>query len=137
MSFTALQGATLIACHDVANKLLTTVGVRVYQWLGTDKEKVARFEKSELVQQAQKAQLNSAEYSAFLITPLLFFHLAGVKVDRAATLSVIGQVGYYWVRIFFGYPALPTAIMASIRYGGLILLCADMVEMAFGKSESK
>jgi hypothetical protein len=130
--FTAIQGACLIAVHELGIKFLTTVALRLYNWQGTDRKKVAEFMNSDIVKEAEKAQLNSAEYSALLIAPLLFLALKDNSAEWAATLSVVGQVGYYWARLAHGYPSFQPATFATVRYAGLTLICIELWTQAFG-----
>jgi hypothetical protein len=136
MSFSALQGACLIAIHDFSCKALVTAGVRLYTWLEPDEKRKERFMSSTYIQQMCKAQMNVAEWSAVMMCPLLFFHVSGVKADMAATLSVIGHFGYFWMRVLTGYPTVPTAGMASVRYLGLGLSCYQLYQMAFSANGS-
>lgn len=139
MSLSALQGASLILIHDTGVKLLITAGLRIVQWLHPDKELVARWESSSYIQQAAKAQLNEAEYSALLIAPLLFLASSSNTKNEGnlgATLAVLGQVGYFWMRVLTGYPTIPTAGSAAIRYMGLGLICAEIWSVAFGKNKA-
>lgn len=65
----------------------------------------------------------------------------GVKASNAATLAIIGPVGYVWTRIAIGYPNIPTVTFAVftfavIRYGGLVLAAGSLQQIAFA-AESK
>jgi hypothetical protein len=78
----------------------------------------------------QKAQLNESEYAALLMVILPFLSSKGIEASNAATLAVVGQLGYVWTRTLIGYPKLPTITFAIIRYGGLLLATAELWKLA-------
>eukprot|EP00977_Amphora_coffeiformis_P011338 scaffold2726_cov167-Amphora_coffeaeformis.AAC.16 len=132
MSFTALQGATLLTGHALFTKLLLSLTLRVYQFLQPNPKHRESIEKSAYVQQFQKAQANESEYAALLVALLLYFSSHNmVDVSLASTLAVVGQIGYVWTRTFLGYPAIPSITMAVIRYSGLLLLTVALCPLAF------
>ena len=131
-SINAIQGAAVIVMHSFVTKFLLSGSLRTYAFLESDKVKVAKAEASAVAQRAQKAQLNEAEYAALLAAPLLFLHLQGqTEPTLAATLATVGQVGYFWTRLVFGYPTVPAVTAAMVRYAGLFLTAKALWEMAF------
>lgn len=74
------------------------------------------------------AQLNEAEYAGPLCAALFFLSVKGAAAPWASTLAVLGQIVYYWPRVFLanadnfnnGFPYyVPGALM---RYASLIML---------------
>lgn len=135
MAFSAIQGASLIAMHAVATKVLLSFTLRTYQFLESDPKRREAIEKNFQVQQFQAAQKNESEYVGLLVALLLFYHLRGDDTDMslASTLAVVGQIGYVWTRTLFGYPQIPNILMAVTRYGALVLLCLPLHQLAFDK----
>lgn len=138
LAFTYLQGAAVIAAHSTAAKLTVSLGLRTYQFLQPDAAERASFEKSRAVQDFCKAQLNDSEYSATLVTLLLFLHsvssgASSSEPSPAALLAVTGSIGYIWCRTLLSYPCIPTISFALIRYGGLLLLIKEVWTLAFAK----
>lgn len=132
MSFTALQGASLITAHALGTKLMVSMSLRVYQFLEPDAKKREGIENSPYMIEFRKAQANEVEYAALLVGLLLFFSTRDdVDTKTAPTLAVAGQVGYVWLRTLFGYPAIPAISMALVRYGGLALLSSNLYLLAF------
>jgi hypothetical protein len=135
-SMNALQGAAIVAAHATFTKMLISFTLRVYQYLEPDKKRKAELEASPTLQEFQKAQMNESEYAALLTVILLFLSgVNGAEPSNAATLAVVGQVGYVWSRTVIGYPKLPTITFAVIRYGGLFLATAELVKLAFPAAE--
>ena len=132
MTFTALQGASLIAGHALFTKLLLSFTLRVYQFLQPNPKHRETIENSHYTQQFQKAQTNESEYAALLVALMLFFSThKDVDVSSASTLAVVGQIGYVWTRTLLGYPAIPSITMAVIRYSGLLLFTVALYQLAF------
>ena len=133
MSFNAIQGASIIATHAVATKVLLSFTVRVYQFLQPDPKRRESIESMPVVQRFQKAQMNESEYAGLLVALLFFYHFQGQDemTTLGSTLAVTGQVGYVWARTFLGYPQIPAIAMALTRYGGLALLCWPLLQLAF------
>jgi hypothetical protein len=133
MSFTALQAASLIALHATFTKILTSFTLRTYLFLETDAKRKQKVNSNFYIQEFQKAQTNESEYAGLLTMLLLFFATQeNVDVSNAATLSVVGQVGYVWTRTLIGYPKIPTITFAIVRYGGLGLLAWALFTHAYG-----
>jgi len=132
MSFTALQGATLITAHCGMTKMMVSLTYRVYNYIGTDKEAIAKFNENFHVKEYRKAIENESEFAAFLAAPLFFLASAGVEASMGATLAVIGQLGYVWTRTALGYPCVPTIATALVRYGGMLLTIYEVWKLAFG-----
>jgi hypothetical protein len=131
-SINALQGAAILAAHATFTKMLLSFTFRVYQYLEPDKKRKAEMESSPTLKEFQKAQLNESEYAALLMVLLIFLSsVNGDEASNAATLSVVGQVGYVWSRTVIGFPKLPTITFAVIRYGGLFLATAELLKLAF------
>jgi hypothetical protein len=137
LSFTYLQGAAIIAAHSTAAKLTVSLGLRTYQFLQPDADKRASLETNRAVQDFCKAQMNDTEYSATLVTLLLFLHSisgpSSSEPSTAALLAVTGSVGYVWCRTLLSYPCIPTISFALTRYGGLLLLIKEVWSLAFAK----
>lgn len=132
MSLTALQGASLIASHALATKMLLSFTLRTYQFLEPDPKRREAVETSSYVQNFQKAQANESEYAALLVALLLFFSTqADVDVSAATTMATTSQILYVWTRTAVGYPKGPTIVTAVVRYGGLGLLVSALVKLAF------
>lgn len=135
MSFNAIQGAALIASHAVATKVLLSFTLRTYQFLEWDAKRREKVETMPVLQRFQAAQNNESEYAALLVALLLFSHIRGEDVTLASTLAVSGQIGYVWMRTLFGYPQVPAIAMAVTRYGGLLLLCLPLLQLAFDSAK--
>jgi hypothetical protein len=136
MSFTFLQGATLIAAHATFTKIFLSFTLRTYQYLEWEDKRVNQVESNFSIQQFQKAQTNESEYAALLTAILLYLSTSPANTSDepaslATTLVVVGQIGYVWVRTFLGYPSLPTITLALVRYGGLALLVSELWKAAF------
>jgi hypothetical protein len=131
MSLNALQGATLILVHSLLTKSLLSFTLRTYQYLEWNGKRRERVESNFNVVQLQKADHNATEYNAIIAAPLFFLALQDIDVSMGATMSVVGQIGYVWLRTVFGYPTLPVITMAVIRYGGLALILAKVWTLAF------
>ena len=136
MSLTALQAAAVIAGQTTFAKLSVTFGLRLWQTFAShDKTEMAKLESTSLMQRLKAAQLNEAEYAPLFVALLVLVHVQdGGETARphlAGTLAAVSQVGYYWLRILTGYPSLPTAGVATIRYGALGLLCWQVYQLAF------
>ena len=130
--FNAIQGASLIATHGVATKLLLSLTLRVYQFLEPDPKRRQTIENNPHVQRFQAAQRNESEYLGILVALLLFYSTSSsVDVSLASTLAVVGQIGYVWTRTLFGYPKIPAIVMAVTRYSALVLLCLPLYQSAF------
>lgn len=64
-----------------------------------------------------KRQLNEAEYSPLFASMLLFMHAQAISCPIAATLAVVGNVGYFWLGILSGKTQLwNTSPFAASRY---------------------
>jgi hypothetical protein len=126
--FTSLQGATLILGHATLTKVLISFSLRTPQFLKVDTKTI---ENNPYYKEFLKAQKNESEYAALLTAVLLY--LASIRNDatEAATLAVIGQIGYVWVRTAVGYPKLPSITFALLRYGALMLCTAELYKVAF------
>lgn len=137
MYFNAIQGASLIATHGVATKLLLSLTLRVYQFLEPDPKRRQTIENNPHVQQFQAAQRNESEYLGVLVALLLFYSSTTTSVDvsLASTLAVVGQIGYVWTRTLFGYPKVPAIVMAVTRYSALVLLCLPLYQSAFVQAQ--
>lgn len=135
MYFNAIQGASLIATHAVATKLLLSLTLRVYQFLEPDPKRRQSIENIPQVQQFQKAQLNSSEYDGLLVALLLFYSSRSEDMSLASTLAIVGQIGYVWTRTLFGYPRIPAITMAVTRYSALVLLCLPLYQLAFAQAQ--
>ena len=131
MSFSALQGATLISAHCGLTKLIISFTYRTYNFLGTDKEQIEKFNENFHVKEFQKATANESEFAAFLAAPLFYLALAGVEASQGATLAVLGQVSYVWTRTALGYPCVPTIATAVLRYAGMALTFVELWKVAF------
>jgi hypothetical protein len=131
MSFNCLQGAAILVAHATFTKMLVSFTLRTYQYLEWDEKRLRDVESNVYVNRFQGAQMNESEYTGLLVSILLFLSLKENAPSQAATLSVIGQVGYVWSRTFIGYPTLPTITMAVVRYGGLALLASELYKAAF------
>jgi hypothetical protein len=131
MSFTSLQGATIIAAHAAFTKALLSFTLRTYQYFEWDAKRRSSIESNKHIQQFQKAQINESEYAALLVSIFLYLSVTGNDASQAATASVVGQIGYVWMRALVGYPALPTISLAVVRYGGLALAVSELVKAAF------
>lgn len=131
MSFTFLQGATLVAAHATFTKVLISFTLRTYQYLETDSTRESKVQSNFYIQQFQKAQNNESEYAGLLTALLLYLSLQSEEPSTAATLAVVGQIGYVWARTLFGYPKLPAISFAIVRYGGLALLVSELWQIAF------
>jgi len=75
------------------------------------------------------SQLNEAEYAGPFMAALFFLSTKGIAAPWASWLAVLGQILYYWPRVFLaneknfnnGFPFyVPGALM---RYASLVLLC--------------
>ncbi|CAJ1950130.1 unnamed protein product [Cylindrotheca closterium] len=136
MSFSALQGATLISAHCGLTKLIISFTYRTYnffgpKFLGIEKEQIDKFNENFHVKEFQKAIANESEFAAFLAGPLFYLALAGVEASQGATLAVLGQVSYVWTRTALGYPCIPTIATAILRYAGMALTFVELWKVAF------
>jgi hypothetical protein len=131
MSFTSLQGASIIVAHATFTKMLLSFTYRTYQLLEWDEKRKAQVGSNFHLQEFQKAQTNESEYAALLTVLFLFLGMKGIDASNAATLAIVGQVGYVWTRTAIGYPKIPTVTFAVIRYGGLALAASSLWELAF------
>jgi hypothetical protein len=131
MSINALQGAAIIAGHATFTKMLLSFTYRTYQFLEWDEKRREQVAANLTIQEFQKAQINESEYAALLIAPLLYLSSIGRDSSMAATAAVAGQIGYVWIRTMFGYPTIPAITAAVVRYGGLVLLVAELWSVAF------
>ena len=135
---TALQAATVIASQSLFAKLSVTMGLRVWQMLAPDKTAQAKLESDQpWIQRVKAAQLNEAEYAPLFVALLVFSHFSSslssssspeghLQPHWAGSMAALTQVGYYWLRILTGYPSIPTAGIATLRYGALALLCHEL-----------
>ena len=132
MSLTALQAATIITCHEFGAKFIVTGLVRIYQWKGPNKEE---WNNSRMIKDLCAAQMNCSEYSGILAAPLFYLAAVGGQSSSVcpwgAILSVGGHIGYFWSRVFVGYPTYAVAGMATVRYIGFFLICKKLVGSAF------
>jgi uncharacterized MAPEG superfamily protein len=133
MSINALQGAAIIAGHATFTKMLLSFTYRTYQFLEWDEKRREQVAANLTIQEFQKAQNNETEYAALLVAILLYLSLVGRASSMAATTAVVGQIGYVWIRTVFGYPTVPAITAAVVRYGGLVLLVAELWSAAFAK----
>jgi hypothetical protein len=131
MSINALQGAAIIAGHATFTKMLLSFTYRTYRFLEWDEKRREQVAANLTIQEFQKAQINESEYAALLIAPLLYLSSIGRDSLMAATAAVAGQIGYVWIRTMFGYPTIPAITAAVVRYGGLVLLAAELWSVAF------
>jgi hypothetical protein len=145
----SLQAATLIAMNSFAAKLFITSTVRLYSIVYGNDPKMMAKSSTTWATHFSKAQLNEAEYAAFIMAPLLFLHFYhNASIDAAtnqqlassssssssswmATLATMGQVGYFWTRLTFGFPSVPAVAMAVVRYTGILLICQALYGIAF------
>ena len=96
MSFTALQAATILTCHELAAKFAVTGVVRLYSWLGPNDP---NWMNSRIVIDLKSAQMNCSEYSALLAAPLFYLSAMGqVANPTGVLLTLTGQIGYFWSR---------------------------------------
>ena len=131
MSLTAFQAATILTCHEFLTKFLVTNAYRMYIWIGPNKEE---YKSSRMIKDLCAAQLNCSEYSALLAAPMFYLSAVGVTASPLAVLlSVTGQIGSFWLRFRIGYPTIPAATFGTARYAGLLLLCMQLVGLAFPK----
>lgn len=134
MSLTYLQAAAIIAGHATFTKALISFTIRSYSLFEKDEERVSRRMSNVYVQEFLKAQLNESEYSALFVSIFLYLHSVngsdGVG-NIAATMAVLGQIGYIWIRIFAGYPSIPLMACVGTRYFGLITAVYELWKLAF------
>jgi hypothetical protein len=128
VSFTSLQAATIILGHATLTKVLISFSLRTPQFLQINNKAV---EENPFYQEFLKAQKNESEYAALLTGVLLYLASTGNDATQAATVAVIGQVGYVWVRTAVGYPKLLTITFALVRYGALALCVVELYKAAF------
>jgi uncharacterized Tic20 family protein len=133
MHFSTLQGASILAAHATLTKMLLSFTYRTYQFLEWDAKRRQEVADNFNLQEFQKAQINESEYAALLVSILVFLSLSADNdtSSMGATLAVIGQVGYVWMRTLVGYPKIPTITFAVIRYGGLFLLVSKLWNLGF------
>lgn len=134
--FSTLQGASILAAHATLTKILLSFTYRTYQLLEWDDKRRQKVADNMHLQEFQKAQINESEYAALLVSILLFLSSSsaadnGTSSSMGATLAVIGQVGYVWMRTLVGYPKIPTITFAVTRYGGLFLLVSALWNLGF------
>lgn len=129
MSITALQAATILTCHEFAAKFVVTGAIRLYSWLGPNKEE---WMNSRIVKDLGKAQMNCSEYSALMAAPLFYLAAIGEAASpMGVLLTLAGQIGYFYARVFDGYPKIPAASFATIRYIGFFLICKQVAGLAY------
>mmetsp|Transcript_96554 Transcript_96554/g.278715 ORF Transcript_96554/g.278715 Transcript_96554/m.278715 type:complete len:140 (-) Transcript_96554:137-556(-) len=131
MSFTALQGATLISAHCGLTKVIVSMTYRVYNYIENDEKKLEKFNGNFHLQEFRKAIENESEFCAFLAAPLFYLSFAGVDASLGATLAAAGQIGYVWMRTAIGYPKIPTIACALLRYGGMLITFTQLWKLAF------
>lgn len=101
----------------------------MYIWIGPNKEE---YKNSRMIKDLCAAQLNCSEYSALLAAPMFYLSAVGVTASpMAVLLSVVGQIGYFWLRFLIGYPTIPAASFGTARYAGFLLLCVQLLGLAF------
>ena len=83
--------------------------------------------------------MNCSEYSALLAAPLFYLAAMGHGDDNptGVLLAVVGQVGYFWTRVLVGYPTVPVATMATIRYVGFLFICKQLFTLSSGAGRKK
>ena len=118
--------------NDIVCKFMVTAVVRLYSWLEPSKERKERNMSTPFVSRLCKAQMNVAEWSPMTMAALLYFHVSGVDSGIAPTIAVVGNIGYFWSRLLVGYPTISTAVVATVRYVGMLMVAAVMYSEAFG-----
>lgn len=137
MMISSTLSASLIVGHALITKTLMTALFRLkITSASTPKAEVEKVKSSQFYQRVHSAQLNEAEYAPLLVGTLLFLSIKGVAAPIASTLSLVGQVGYYWLRAFVGHsheggmeppPYAPFAIM---RYVALGMIAVEIYGLA-------
>ena len=134
-SLTSAQGAAVLTAHATFTKMLLSFTYRTYQFLEWDSKRKARVASNFHLEEFQKAQVNETEDTALFVAAFLFLSAQGEEThettSQAATLAVLGQIGYVWTRTAIGYPKFPTITFAVIRYGGLFLAASGLWAVAF------
>mmetsp|Transcript_49133 Transcript_49133/g.155526 ORF Transcript_49133/g.155526 Transcript_49133/m.155526 type:complete len:139 (-) Transcript_49133:250-666(-) len=133
LGLSTTTAAALLTGHTLVAKSLMTVLFRAkITAKATAKQEVDKVCASEFYKRVHAAQLNEAEYAPLLIGGLLYLSLKGVEAPVLCTLSVVGQVWYYWLRAFVGHsheggidppPYVPGALM---RYAALGMLAYNI-----------
>ena len=145
MSFTALQGATIITAHCGFTKLLVSFTYRILNFMGPKigiaSKTIEDFNTNQHVVEFRNAINNESEFCAFLVAPLLYLASVGKgdssNISLGATLIVYGQCGYVWTRTILGYPTIGTIASALLRYGGMVIVGKELWSLAFPKKSIK
>ena len=79
----------------------------------------AEARKSDAFKWASASQLNTAEYDGPILSILAYLAVKGVASPWGATLTLLGQVVYFWGRCFTGKFMPFTPMGAMMRYAGM------------------
>ena len=134
-AWTIAHAGALCATHSIFAKLLLSLTLRVYQFLEWDEKRKESVETNKRVIQAQKAQLNEAEFAPLIV--VLAFDLAmneNVLTTNTqeqialagASLATVTNILYVYYRAIFGYPNLGIVAIAVGRYLGLVLMTSQV-----------
>ena len=130
----ALAGA-LCATHSIFVKLLLSLTLRVYQYLEWDEKRKESVETNKRVIEAQKAQLNEAEFAPLIV--VMAFYLAMNENSlttntqqqvalAGASLAAVGNILYVYYRPTLGYPNPGIIAIAAGRYLGMVLMASQI-----------